>query len=170
MPGELSHLVAGTALPDVSLPSTHGGFVSLAGWPRRAVVFFYPYTGRPGTPDPPNWDAIPGAHGSTPEAMGFRDRYEAFTALGTDIFGLSGQDTAWQREFAERAELPFALLSDSGFGFADALRLPRFETGGIAYLQRLTLIVADGKIADTMYPVDQPAAHAAEVLDKLSRR
>ena len=165
--GGADHLVAGLALPDVALQSTQGGKVSPS-WADRCVVYVYPWTGRPGFPNPPDWDDIPGAHGSTPEAEGFRDRYAVFEAAGFDVVGISGQTSEEQAEFAGRLGLPFALLSDAGFAFADALRLPRFETGGVVYLKRLTLIVRNGVIAETIYPVVRPGEHAGEVLARLA--
>ena len=84
-----------------------------------------------------------------------------------NIFGLSLQDAAWQLEFSSRATLPFALLSDSSGAFASALGLPRFQTGGIAYLARLTLEIADGVIARCVYPVDDPARDAEHALRAL---
>ena len=38
-----------------------------------AVIFCYPFTGRPGYPNPPNWDHITGAHGSTPQAIAYSE-------------------------------------------------------------------------------------------------
>src|SRR4029078_12139861 len=57
----------GTILPNVNLPATNGGEVCLATHSGRSIVAIYPWTGRPGLPNPPDWDIIPGAHGSTPE-------------------------------------------------------------------------------------------------------
>ena len=76
--GAAKHLIAGTRLPDVALPATFAAPVNLARYQERAIVFIYPFTGTPGEPNPPDWDTIPGAHGSTPEAEGFRDQYAAF--------------------------------------------------------------------------------------------
>ena len=42
--------------------------------------------------------------------------------------------------------MPYLLLTDAQFRFADALSLPRFETGGVTYLKRLTLLVRNGVI------------------------
>jgi peroxiredoxin len=146
------------------LPATDGGSVDLAATRGRSVVIVYPWTGRPDHPNPPGWDSIPGAHGSTPELEGFRDRSADFAALGFRLFGLSRQATAYQRELALRLALPFAVLSDAGGAFGDALRLPSFATGGAIYLKRLTLLVSDGVISKIVYPVRDPAAHAAEIL------
>ena len=171
VPGDsASHLVAGLELPEVALSSTAGGTIDLATLPGNSIVYVYPWTGRPGVPDPMGWDDIPGAHGSTPEAEGFREHYKRFQAAGFEVFGLSTQSTDWQKECALRLRLPFELLSDSAFAFADDLDLPRFETGGTSYLKRLTLIVRDGRIVETIYPVIDPAGHAAEVLGRIESR
>ena len=167
--GAANHLVAGLALPSVTLVSTDGGVVNLGAAPGLVVVFVYPWTGRPGLPNPPRWDDIPGAHGSTPEAEGFRDCYAGLQVRGFDVFGLSGQSSPDQKAFVMRAGLPFQLLSDAGLAFADALRLPRFETGGVIYLKRLTLIVRDGVIYRSFYPVHPPHTHAQDILEQLSQ-
>lgn len=168
--GGARHLTPDTALPDVALPSTNGGETSLARLPGVSVLFVYPWTGRPGLSNPPSWDEIAGAHGSTPEAEGFRDLYSEFRALGVEVFGLSGQDQEHQREFADRMRLPYALLSDQGHVLRRALSLPVFETGGVTYLKRLTLIIRDGRLVHAFFPVHPPDTHASEVLGWLRTR
>jgi peroxiredoxin len=165
--GAARHLIAGTRLPDVALVATHGADVNLARYQERAVVFVYPMTGTPGVANPPDWDAIPGAHGSTPEAEGFRDLYAEFELLGYEVFGVSGQISEHQQAFAARAGIPFLLLSDQNFAFADALQLPRFATSGTSYLKRLTMIVRNGTIYRVIYPVHPPDTHAEELLRSL---
>jgi len=162
--GGARHLVRRYKIPDVALPTTAGREVSFARMPGRTVVFFYPWTGRPGLPDPPGWDEIPGAHGSTPEAEGFRSLFTAFERLDTAVFGVSTQGIDHQRELVERLALPFAIASDAGLAFSRALALPTFETGGTTFLKRLTLVILDGRIEHLYYPVHPPDAHAREVL------
>lgn len=163
-----SHILAGTRLPDVSLEASRGAAVNLARYQERAIVFVYPFTGTPGKPNPPNWDDIPGAHGSTPEAEGFRDCYAAFQELGYEVYGLSGQSPDDQKAFAIRTGLPFQLLSDVGLHFADALNLPRFKAGSKHYLSRLTLVVRNGIIYRCIFPVAEPATHAGDLLSELT--
>ena len=165
--GAARHLQADIEMPDVALPSTAGGEVSLCDVPGLAVVFAYPWTGRPGLENPPRWDAIPGAHGSTPEAEGFRDLYADYFALGAEVWGLSTQSTAHQCECGARLRLPYALLSDEGYAFQRALALPVFETGGVTYLKRLTLVLRDGRLRAVFYPVHPPDTHAADLLSWL---
>jgi len=167
--GAADHL-PGASLPPVTLPATGGSAVDLAGLPGRTIVFCYPRTGRPG--EPPlveDWDLIPGARGCTPQTCAFRDLGVEFQALGARVFGLSAQDAEYQSEAAERLHLPFPLLSDAQGLFAEALRLPSFEAGGLTLLKRLTMIVRDGRIEKAFYPVFPPDKNAEEVLTWLRR-
>ena len=167
--GAADHLPA-TALPGVDLPATDGSTVTLADRDGRTVVYAYPKTGRPDrNVIPPGWSDVPGARGCTPEARGFRDHYGELRERGADaVFGLSVQSTAYQREARDRLGLPFELLSDDAFEFADALDLPTFEVDGERFLARLTMVVDDGTVTHVFYPVFPPDKHAAEVRDWLA--
>jgi peroxiredoxin len=168
--GGARHLRRGQRLPDLDLPTTSGGSVNLARLPGLAIVCCYPWTGRPGLPNPPAWDAIPGAHGSTPQAEGFRDLYAGFRQVEAAVYGLSTQPTDYQRELVGRLGLPFAIVSDEHFAFQRALALPTFATGGVTYLKRLTLALKDGRLERVYYPVPLPGAHAREVCAWLGMR
>lgn len=161
--GGARHLTPGMALPQVALPATDGTAVDLGGLRGRSIVAVYPWTGRPGLPNPLGWDEIPGAHGSTPELEGFRYRHADFAQTNLRLFGLSRQDKAYQRELVARLGLPFPILSDAQGAFGAALELPTFVTGGTVYLKRLTLLIAGGRIEKVFYPVVDPAGHAAEI-------
>ncbi len=106
--GAARHL-PGMRLPDLALPATDGTSVDLAALAGRTVVYAYPRTGVPGKPLIEGWDAIPGARGCTPQSCGFRDHFAQLRKAGVDhLFGLSSQDTDYQREAVERLHLPFA--------------------------------------------------------------
>lgn len=161
--GATRHLKRGRLMPNLHLPATIGDPVNFATRQGRSILYCYPWTGRPGLPNPPGWDAIPGAHGSTPETEGFRDLYPGFRQVGAEVFGLSSQSSPYQLELAERLRVPFALLSDEAFALQRALSLPTFKAGGVTYLRRLTLAINSGVIERVYYPVPPPAAHAREV-------
>ncbi|TCV82897.1 peroxiredoxin [Sulfurirhabdus autotrophica] len=161
--GGCSHL-AGMKLPSIYLPSTSGQLVDCSGLNQRVVLYCYPMTGRPDVSLPEGWDDIPGARGCTPEACGFRDHYQEVKTLGTEIYGLSTQKTAYQQETVARLHLPYALLSDADYSFTKALKLPVFEVDSVVLIKRLTLIVMQGVIEHVFYPVFPPDKHAAEVL------
>ena len=168
--GAAKHL-AGATLPDLALPATSGPAVNLSKLKGRTVLYIYPRTGVPGVDALPGWDDIPGARGCTPQSCGFRDHFADLKALGVAyVYGLSTQDTAYQREAAERLHLPFALLSDANLKFAKALNLPTFSTSGMTLLERMALVIDDGAIVKAFYPVFPPDKNAAEVIAWLRGR
>jgi len=165
--GACDHLT-GMRLPSVGLMSTAGQVVDLASLSGRVVVYCYPRTGRPGVDPPQGWNEIPGARGCTPQACTFRDHYRELQRLGAQVFGLSTQDSDYQREAVARLHLPFELLSDVALEFAQRLRLPTFEIEGMRLIKRLTLIANDGQIEKVFYPVFPPDKNAEEVIAWLS--
>lgn len=168
--GRARHLT-GSSWPDLALPATSGGAVNLSKLTGRTVVYVYPRTGVPGVDPPPGWDQIPGARGCTPQSCGFRDHFAELKALGVShLFGLSTQDTAYQREAAERLHLPFPLLSDANLDLTLGLKLPTFETAGMTLLARMALVSEDGILVKVFYPVFPPDKNAEEVMAYLRSR
>lgn len=165
--GACNHLT-GMRLPRLALRSTAGRSVDLSALKSRTVVYFYPRTGRPDQEVPTGWNQVPGARGCTPQSCAFRDHFEELKRAGAaHVFGLSTQDTAYQREAVERLHLPFELLSDEKLEFAKALRLPTFEVDGMRLIKRVTLIARDGVIEQVFYPVFPPDRNAEGILSWL---
>lgn len=166
--GAADHLM-GTAVPPIGLAATDGSEVRLDQLAGMTIVYAYPWTGRPGEPLlSDNWDLIPGARGCTPETCAFRDHHADLLAAGAAaVYGLSTQDTDYQRELAERLHLPFPILSDAELELTRALDLPTFEVAGRVLIRRLTLALRDGRIERVWYPVFPPDGHAAEVVGDL---
>ena len=161
--GACKHL-PGRAIPSVELRSTKGRVVNLSKVnARRVVVYAYPRTGEPDKDPPPGWNEIPGARGCTPETCAFRDHYKEMKALGAEVFGLSTQTTEYQQEMVQRLHVPFEVLSDAGMKLTRALNLPTFSIAGMTLIQRLTLVIRDGRIEKVFYPVFPPDKHAEEV-------
>ena len=141
----------------------------MAALPGRAVIYAYPRTGLPEVPNPEGWDLILGARGCTPQSCAFKDHYNELRELGVSaVFGLSTQDTNYQREAATRLHLPFPLLSDDKLRLTQAMNLPTFTVVTMILLKRFTLIVQDGKVQYVFYPVFPPDQNAAEVVAWLS--
>jgi len=168
--GAALHL-KGARTASVILQATDGRSIDLSLLRGRAVVYAYPRTGKPGVENPDGWDMIPGARGCTPQSCAFRDHFAELKTLGVDhLFGLSTQDTAYQREAAERLHLPFALLSDEHLKLTQAMNLPTFATNGMTLLKRFTLLIREGSVEHVFYPVFPPDKSASDVIDFLADR
>jgi peroxiredoxin len=156
----------GVELPAVALAATSGETIALDRLgPGRSVLYVYPLTGRPGVELPDGWDDILGARGCTTEACDFRDHHADLVAAGAArVYGVSAQDTEYQREVVDRLHLPFAMLADPDLELAEAIALPTFTAGDRRLYRRLTLIVDHGRVEHVFYPVFPPDEHAREVL------
>ena len=159
----------GLKLPALALTATDGSQVDLSRLAGRTVVYIYPRTGVPGRAPPDGWDAIPGARGCTPQSCSFRDHFAELKRLGVaHLYGLSTQDTAYQREAVERLHLPFPILSDADLKLTRAINLPTFAAAGMTLLKRMALVIDDGAISKVFYPVFPPDKSAEEVITWLS--
>lgn len=74
--------------------------------------------------------------GCTKEACSFRDAYEDFTSLGAKVIGISGDDVASHKSFAEHHRLPFTLLADKGNKVRKQFGVPKtmFIPGRVTYV------------------------------------
>src|SRR5215217_1787775 len=91
----------GSKAPNFTLPSQSGGLVSFRDslGEKPVVLFFYPKDDTPGC---------------TKEACTFRDEYEQFSELDTEVIGISSDSVDSHKSFAKKHNLPFTLLSDKG--------------------------------------------------------
>jgi peroxiredoxin len=163
--GAADHL-SGMTLPPLALTvAGQGGSFDLreAATLGTLVAFVYPRTGTPGQPLVPGWDDIPGARGCTPQSCAFRERHFALAGLGAIVVGVSAMDPREQAGFAEREQLPYALLNDGPLALRDQLGLPTFEVCGTTLYKRLTFVARAGRIEKVFYPVFPPDGNAAEV-------
>lgn len=148
-PARRGPLAEGAGAPELRLPDQHGEARTIAEHRGRAVVlYFYPR------------DATPGC---TREACGFRDAWERIQRAGAVIYGVSTDDVASHRAFAEAHELPFPLLADPAGDAARAYGVPM--RGDVT--ARVTFVIGpDGRVARVFADVD-PAVHAEEVIEVL---
>jgi peroxiredoxin len=169
--GAAGHL-RGRALPIARLRATDGSSVDLSELPMgRGVIFVYPRTARPGRPLPSGWNEIPGARGCTSQLCSIQDAVADLTEAGARaVYGLSTQDTAYQREAARRLGLAYPLLADPTRRVGLGTGLPTFAVEGQILYKRLTMVVHDGVIEHVFYPVFPPDAHVDEVVRWLAAR
>jgi peroxiredoxin len=167
--GATDHLL-GQMLPQLTLESSQGSVSVRALSMNRLVLYVYPRTGRPDTPAGPDWDAIPGARGCTPQSCAFRDHTAELEELGAAVAGLSAQSLEEQVEFAERNHIPYPVIADPERKLGAALRLPTFEYQGMTLYKRVTLVIEACAVAKVFYPVFPPDRNAAEVVSWLRGR
>lgn len=166
--GATDHLT-GMNVPHIDLPSTNGGEVNVGNLKGLSVIFFYPMTGRPDIPLPEGWDEIPGARGCTPQSCAFRDYYVTLINHGvTSVFGISTQDTEYQKEASDRLHLPYPLLSDNQLLLVKGLMLPTLQVADMTLIKRITLVLRNNAIVKVFYPVFPPDHNAEEVLNFLT--
>lgn len=158
-------------LPEIELETTAGRFVNIKELTKKpTIIFFYPRTGEADKPTPADWDLIPGARGCTPQSCGFRDLNQEFIKLGFQVFGLSSQNSDYQKEFVSRNHIPFEILSDEKFELTEQMNLPTFSFNGIRLIKRMAWIVENSKISHVFYPVFPPNENASFVLNWLNKR
>jgi peroxiredoxin len=167
--GACDHL-KNTKLPSIKLSTTNNSQVDFSSISGRIVIYLYPMTGRPDTALPGGWDEIPGARGCTPQSCSFRDHYSELKASNTSVYGLSTQNTDYQKEAANRLHLPFPLVSDNNLEFITSLNIPTIRVEGMLLSKRVTLIANDGIIEKVFYPVFPPNENANEVVAYLNEK
>jgi peroxiredoxin Q/BCP len=92
-------LKVGEVAPDFELEDQNGVKTSLASLlaDGELILYFYPIDFSPVC---------------TAQACAFRDRFDGIQESGRRIVGISPQDVATHRRFAERYRLPFPMLAD----------------------------------------------------------
>ncbi|HTD32107.1 MAG TPA: thioredoxin-dependent thiol peroxidase [Candidatus Elarobacter sp.] len=147
-------LEAGTKVPDVGASDQDGNEVRLRGFAgRKLIVYFYPKADTPGC---------------TAESQAFRDVKADLDAAGAQIVGVSRDDAAAQKKFAQKYGLNFPLLADvtsavcDAFGVIVEKNMYGKKSMGI---QRSTFLIGpDGTIAK-VWPKVSVDGHDQAVLE-----
>lgn len=145
-------LNAGDAAPDFDLPDQHGERRSLASLTEdgAVVLFFYP-------------KAM--TTGCTKESCHFRDLGAEFAELGAQRVGISADPVDRQRDFDERNDLGYPLLSDPDRSVARAYGVKR---PGPIFNKRATFVIgADRTLLEVISSETNMDVHADRALDVL---
>lgn len=140
----------GAAAPDFKLQDQNGRWWTLADYKGKwLTLYFYPK------------DQTPGC---TTQACEFRDNIFAFRDAKAVIVGISVDDVASHKKFAEKNRLPFTLLADPAKQTAKAYGVLKRFMGMTELAKRETFLIApDGRIAKIYRDVD-PKGHSVAVL------
>jgi len=139
----------GAPLPDLEAVSQSGERVSLKALSGKpVVVYFYPKDDTPGC---------------TVEAEEIRDAWQELAGTGAVVIGVSVDDAASHRAFAEKYALPFLLAPDPEQRWVSAFGVP-LKNGRAA---RVSFVFGrDGKLAK-VFPSVKPQGHARELSEAL---
>jgi thioredoxin-dependent peroxiredoxin len=156
VPGNSPQPAAGEMAPAIKLSDQAGKVHQLSDYKGQWVVlYFYPK------------DQTPGC---TTQACEFRDNIFAYRKAGAQILGVSVDDEASHKEFAEKHGLPFPLLADStqvtAKRYGVLIQFSRPGSPAMVIASRDTFLIdPSGRIAKH-YSVtpDKLAGHSAEVL------
>jgi peroxiredoxin Q/BCP len=137
--------------PDFEVQDHLGATVRLSDFKgKRVVLWFYPKADTPGC---------------TKEACGFRDRFSEYAQRGVEVFGISFDDVASNRAFAEKFRVPYRLLSDPERKVGIAYKA--CDNAEERYAKRFTYVIGpDGRIEQAIDTKD-PGAQAGSLLASL---
>jgi peroxiredoxin Q/BCP len=139
--------------PDFTLPATSGADVTLSALrPSAVVLYFYP---RDNTT------------GCTTESIGFSNLSQDFSAIGTQVFGISKDSMASHDKFVSKQRLMVPLLSDEHGQVCEAYGVwkeKKMYGKSFMGIERSTFLIdGNGKIARAWRGVKVPG-HVDEVL------
>ena len=121
---------------------------------KKTIIYFYPKDN---------------TSGCTAEACNLRDNYAALTAKGYNVVGVSKDSSASHRKFADKHELPFTLLADTGtqmlqdFGAWGEKKM--YGKTVMGTLRRTFIFDENGILEKVIEKVDTKN-HAAQILEQ----
>lgn len=120
---DMKKIEIGDTVPTFSLKDQNGKDVKIdATIGKPMVLYFYPKDDTPGC---------------TKEACKFRDEFENFTDLGALVIGISADSVESHKNFEEKYNLPFILLSDTKNEVRELFGVPKnlfFIPGRVTYV------------------------------------
>lgn len=151
-------LEAGTKAPDFTLEDKDGNLVSLSDFKgKKVVVYFYPKDNTPGC---------------TRQACAFAGAYTQFEQLGVPVIGISKDSAKSHRNFAEKHELPFILLSDPELKAIQAYDVWKEKKlyGKVSMgVVRSTYIIDENGMIEKVMEKVKPDTNAGEILEYLMK-
>ena len=143
----------GVAAPAFSLPDQDGKIRTLDSFAGRwLVLYFYPKDNTPGC---------------TTEAKNFARDYSQFTAINTEIVGVSLDDVASHKDFADTVGAKFPLLADTEKQAAKAYKVLT-SFGPMDFTKRQTFVINPQGLVVKHYTEVKADEHSAQLLADLA--
>ena len=150
-------MVPGDVVADFELPDQDGTPRKLSEFLESGpvVLFFYPAAM---------------TYGCTKESCHFRDLQAEFEAVGAQPVGISHDKVEKQKQFADKHQFGFPLLSDPDGTVANVFGVPR-GLFGLSPTKRTTFVIGtDSKVLDVINSEFQMNSHADKALELLRSR
>jgi peroxiredoxin Q/BCP len=149
----MKKVTVGKPIPDIEVVATDEQTFRLSDFAgKNLVLYFYPKDNTPGC---------------TTEGQDFRDYYEEFRKLKTEIFGVSRDSLKSHEDFKEKQCFPFDLISDKGEKLCKLFDVIKEKTlYGKKYLgiERSTFLIDSKGILHKEYRGVKVDGHVATVL------
>ncbi len=143
---------------ELAIESTEGEIVRLADFKgKKIVLFFYPKAD---------------TSGCTSEALDFKEHYEEFQKCNAQIIGISKDPVKKNKNFKDKYELPFLLLSDVETTVCNAYGVYKEKSMyGRKYMgiERSTFIIDEKGNIVKEYRKVKVKGHVSEVLESLRK-
>ncbi len=140
-------------VPNFTLPATSETTFNLADHTgKNLIIYFYPK------------DSTPGC---TTQGMQFRDHYDTFKSLNTEIFGVSRDTIKSHEKFKDKFTFPFELISDTEeeiCSLFDVMKLKNMYGKQVRGIQRSTFIINTEGVLIHEWRKVKVAGHVEEVL------
>ena len=149
-------LEKGASAPDFKLDDQDGNPVSLDDFKgKKILLWFYPKASTPGC---------------TIEGQEFRDEFQKFQEKNTVILGMSADSVKSQKNFCEKQNFPFSLVSDT-----EKTTIRKYEAIGLKKMYgreyegifRISYLIDENGLIQKTYGKVKPKDHAREVLEDL---
>lgn len=145
-------LEEGDRIPDFTAKDAEGNLFdsrSVIGQ-KAAIIYFYP---KDDTPQ------------CTAQACGFRDNYSEFLNLDVAVIGISSDDVASHRDFSQKYNLPFILLSDTDQSVRKLFGVPSKFFGLLP--GRVTYLVDKAGVIQMVFESMSGMKHVRKMLEKM---
>ena len=151
-------LKEGTKAPGFALADKDGNIVKLEDFAgKKLVLYFYPKDNTPGC---------------TRQACAFASLYDGFKDKDVAVVGVSKDSTASHQKFAEKYDLPFALLSDPELEAIKAYDVWQEKKmyGKVSFgVVRTTYVIDEKGMIEKTMPKVKPDTNAIDILEYLGK-
>ncbi len=139
--------------PDFQLPATSGKTFKCSDYlGKNLIIYFYPK------------DSTPGC---TTQGLQFRDAYEQFSALNTEIFGVSRDSLKSHENFKAKFTFPFELLADTeeiACNLFGVIKMKNMYGKQVRGIERSTFVIDKSGVLVKEWRGVKVDGHVAEVL------